>query len=215
MGLFLCNKKEKLNSSSIKFFNSNTSIKFALFYIFLILAFIPSSNNFQLSDLNNPELFIDEICSYNGHIEQKNKNNYTCTCQNEYQNDPNLNRKINNVTVQCSYEKKRRFITLFLSIFIPFGFDYLYLERIFIFLLIFTACLVMLIGNCFRFAISQNTNKYFQESKWNIAFIVFALIMIIWWIVNIILIGLGIIKDANGFDTVDDLDFLINLNTQN
>ena len=185
------------------------------FYFILVLTLIGLSYNFDLTDLNKPEMFIDEICSYNGYRNESIKNDVVCICQNEYQNDPNLNRKINNVTVQCSYEKKRRFITLFLSIFIPFGFDYLYLERIFIFLLIFSSCLVMLIGNCVRFAISQNTNKYFQESKWNIAFIIFALILIIWWIINIVLIGLGLIKDANGFETVDDLDFLINLNTQN
>ena len=144
-----------------------------------------------------------------------NNTNITCICQPEYVTNNPLNRTINGQQVQCSYEKKRRFITLFLSIFIPLGFDYMYLERTYSFILICLSCLTMLIGNCVRFAISNDTNKYFQESRWNIAFVVFAFIMIAWWILNIMLIFTGAMTDANSIETVDDLNFLINLNTQN
>ena len=172
---------------------------------------LPNILNFSIDDLNKPEMFADEICSYNG-VPIKSGNTIYCECQDEYANDtfsePRM--KINNVFVQCNYEKKRRFITLFLSIFLPFGMDYLYLGHYFYFALIFFACWFTLIGNCVRFAVSSHI-EYLKNKK-NLVFVIMAILMILWWVLNIALIWTGIIKDGYNVETVDDLDYLIRIN---
>lgn len=194
--------------------------KFISLIIFLCVC-LGCINNFKLDDLNGPDMFFDEICSYNGIMKKRSDINgktiYKCECQKEYTTLDKIyfNRTINGVNVECNYERKRRFIALFLSIFLPFGIDYLYLNRYFFFILIFVLCLTMSIGNCFRFAISQNTDDYFKESKWNIFFTVFAVAYLIFWVINIILIGTGTVTDSYSVETVPDLDFLVNLNTGN
>lgn len=181
-----------------------------IFYIFMFILII-YVNNFELEDLNSPVMFMDEICSYNGKINESS-NNWTCECQEEYSDLLPYSRKINNIPVQCTYEKKRRFIALFLSIFLPLGFDYLYLGRYFIFILILMMCLVTLFGNCYRFAVSPHHN--YLNNKINLIFVILALFMITLWVVNIALIWTGIVYDGNGIGTVNDIYFLININNQ-
>jgi hypothetical protein len=179
------------------------------FFLFLFLN-LPFIFNFSIDDLNKPEMFEDEICSYNGDA-VKSGDTIKCLCYEEYANDIfSTPRKINNVEVQCNYEKKRRFITLFLSIFLPFGMDYLYLGHYWLFALIFFACWFTLIGNCVRFAVSSHID--YLKNKKNFFFVVMALLMIIWWILNVVLIWTGIMTDGNGVETVDDIDYLIRLN---
>jgi hypothetical protein len=186
---------------------------FVFVCIYITLFIIPLYLNFSIKDLDSPYMFQDEICSYNGMI-NTDKSNVTwinCTCQDEFANDKsNPNKIINGVPVQCSYEKKRRFIALFLAIFLPFGVDYLYLGRYAIFVLTFLLCWITLIGNCFRFAVSSHTD-YLKNRK-NLLFISLAILMFIWWILNIVLIWTGIVTDGNGVETVNDLYFLININ---
>lgn len=168
--------------------------------------------NFSIEDLNNPRLFEDEICSYNG-IPDETKSNSTwvsCICEDEYANDFSENRTINGVQIQCNYEKKRRFIALFLSIFLPFGVDYLYLGHYWLFVLVFFACWFTLIGNCVRFAVTSHID--YLKNKKNLFFIIMALLMLMWWIINVALIWTGIITDAKGVKTVDDLYYLIKIN---
>jgi hypothetical protein len=181
--------------------------------IFTILFFIlPYVINFSIEDLNNPRLFEDEICSYNGAPDETLSNStwVNCTCQEEYTNDFSKNRSINGVPVQCGYEKKRRFIALFLSVFLPFGVDYLYLGHYWLFVLIFFACWFTLIGNCVRFAVTSH--KDYLKNEMNLFFVIMAILMLIWWILNVVLIWTGIITDGNGIKTVDDLYYLIKIN---
>lgn len=190
-----------------------TPFKKFLLIIFLIFLYIlPIYINFELSNLNSPTMFEDEICSYNGAANPKLSNDsfINCTCQSEYANVEPPIRFINKVPVQCSYEKKRRFIALFLSIFLPFGVDHLYLGRYLGFVLIFLTCWITILGNCFRFAVSPH-NNYFKNGV-NLLFLIMAIIMIIWWIINIVFIWIGIFKDGNGIETVNDLSFLLNIN---
>lgn len=166
----------------------------------------------QAVDFSLPIMFADEICSYNGQNIGNSTSNVTCLCYPDFTNDNNSNRTINGVKVQCSYEKKRRFIALFLSIFTPFGFDYLYLGRYYIFAIIFLICCFTLFGNCARFAVS-NHNNYF-ENKLNLLFAVLFIIMYLFTLVNVILVGTGLISDGNDEATVNDLYFLVNINNQ-
>jgi hypothetical protein len=186
-------------------------MKLKLFF-YLVLS-TSQTNNYNLRD---PELFKDEICSYNGNPGVGDKqisgfNDIICSCQQEFANDPDLDKTINGVNVQCSYERKRRFITLFLSIFLPFGFDYLYLGHYGIFLLIISFCFITLFGNCYRFAKTQHNESYIRN-KWNCIFLFFAFLVVCMWVINIILIWVGIVKDSNNIETVDDLYYLININ---
>jgi hypothetical protein len=185
-------------------------------YVFLICSVIVFAICTKIYDLSDPELFKDEICSYNGRPDviidpNGGFSQINCTCQDEFANDPRNTKSINNVSIQCSYERKRRFITLFLSIFLPFGFSYLYLGHFWIFLLVVCACFFTLIGNCYRFATTQQNENYFKN-KWNILFLLLALFLLISWIVNTILIWTGIVKDSNNIETIDDLYYLVNLN---
>lgn len=181
---------------------------------FLSLFILSSFYTVQSQSVNFslPIMFADEICSYNGVNIGTGNTNVTCACYEDFANDASSNRTINGVKVQCSYEKKRRFIALFLSIFTPLGFDYLYLGRYLIFAIIFLLCCATLFGNCARFAMSTNTNYF--EQKWNLFFIVLAITMVLFTIVNIIIIGTGLVTDGNNVATVSDLYFLVNINNQ-
>jgi hypothetical protein len=189
---------------------SFTYIRFILLTVIILISFLPLNNNFSLTDLDKASMFEDEICSYNGIPNSVNDTWVYCECQLEFSNDTALSRKINGVPVQCSYEKKRRFIALFLSIFLPVGVDHLYLGNYYFFIMIFFLCWLNLIGNCFRFAVSPHTD--YLKNRINLLFVILATVMTIWWIINIALIWSGNFKDGNGVETVDDLNFLINLN---
>lgn len=186
----------------------NTFMKI-LFYSFLIYIYLfPFYVNFSIEDLKKASMFEDEICSYNGETRVSNDTVVECICNKEYtnENNPAKKRIINNNYVQCSYPKKRRFIAFFLAIFIPIGLDHLYLNNYWIFALIFLSCWFTIIGNCFRFAVSNRGD--YLKNKYNILFVVLGIFMSIWWIINIILIAQGIFKDGNNIDTVEDLSFL-------
>jgi TM2 domain-containing membrane protein YozV len=186
-------------------------MKIQFFYLLFHYCYT-ANKNYNLKD---PELFKDEICSYNGipnmYPSTTGFNDIVCDCQEEFAHDPNFNKTINGVKVQCSYEKKRRFITLFLSIFLPFGLNYLYLGHFGIFFVVISICFITIFGNCYRFAQTQHNESYFKN-KWNIFFSILAIFIITFWIMDIILIWVGIVKDSNNIETVDDLYYLVNLN---
>ena len=108
--------------------------------IFFLIAF---SQNLQ--NLNHPNYFKDEICSFHG-VPIENNNKINCICFEGYENIKNEKRKINDNIIQCNHEKKKRSITLFFSIFIPIGFDYLYLEKYYAFIIIFILSLFIIFG---------------------------------------------------------------------
>jgi hypothetical protein len=181
-------------------------------FLFFILN-LASIYNFSIDDLNNPAMFQDEICSYNGVPDPSKSNNkwIDCICQDEYTTFY-LSSKIyiNNVPVQCNYQKKRRYIALFLAIFLPFGMDYLYLGYYWLSAIIFFLCWFTLIGNCVRFAVTTHID--YMKNKRNLFFVIMGILMIFWWTINIILIWTGIMTDGNGIQTVNDMYYLININ---
>ena len=98
-------------------------------------------------------------------------------------------RKINNYDVDCSYQLKSRLITFVLSLIVPLGIDYFYLEYYSIFFLIF-------------FNVDKNFEK--KYTKFKLAIIIIDLIFLGFYIINSILQGTGVIKDKNGFQTISD-----------
>ena len=193
----------------------NLILIITLFY-FGNISNIKSLNNEDLSQIG---MFIDEICSYNNDHRSdfeiiKNVSNasqitnVSCTCKREYANETSP-RTINGVPVQCGYERKRMFIAFFLAVFLPFGFDYLYLGWFWIFILILMFCCITIFGNCYRFTVFTETNYF--KNEWNLFFCVLALIALVWWIINIFLIVTGRILDSNRIEIMSDLNLLLQI----
>lgn len=183
---------------------------FLTIIIFILGVILQGYRSFQIQELSSPHLFIDEICSYNG---KKNETastdkNITCDCADEY-TTLDSDRYINNVKIQCNYFKKRQFLAVFLSIFIPFGFNYLYLEQYLLFVLIFFLCCTAIVGNCIRFTISSHKNYF--KNKINLLFSIIGAAAVVIWILNIILMCLGVVTDGNSKEMFRDLYFLFNV----
>lgn len=163
-------------------------------------------SNYSLKDLNNPEFFVDQICSNRYTDYTLINNTILCNCSNNYATLPNNSFKINDNLVQCSYMKKKRYVTLFYSIFVPFGLDYLYLRHYFLFIVILLISGFALISNCYRFIFSKS--KDYLSDKSNCFYVGIGVIAIIFWIINIFMMGFGMITDEKGFETVSDLYLL-------
>lgn len=187
----------------------------AITFILIILILLDSINAFNIEYLNDPNLFVDEICSYNGSKNSSLSNDtyIKCDCNDEYANDPNESGEINGVPIQCSYFRKRKFITVFFSIFLPFGIEYLYLEHYLYFGFIFVLCCTSIIGNCIRFTVSSGQEKYLKN-KVNVIFLLLLLVMIIFNVINIILMFIGVVSDGNHVEVLDDLHLLVNIQTE-
>ena len=72
--------------------------------------------------------------------------------------------------IQCSYERKSKFYTIFLSLCIPFGFNFLYLERYVGFSISFIMSLITLSLNIIVFIINYRINIGSKETKIQIRF---------------------------------------------
>ena len=104
--------------------------------------------------LDNAYIYRNEICSYNGiPIYNSSTNEVVCECNEKYANEQRKNKLkyINGHLIQCSYERKSRVVAIFLALCIPFGFDFLYLERYIIFSIVFTVIIIMLVSNIIIF----------------------------------------------------------------
>ena len=176
--------------------------------LFLIMnSFICLVCNINLDILNDPKYFVDQICSNKYKNATINNRTVICNCDENYGNSTDDN-YINGQKIQCSYPRKRRFIALFYSIFLPFGIDYIYIGQYIPFLIILFFCCFTIIGNCYMFSISQSTNYF--DSKSNLFFATLAVLLVIWWIINIFLTAFGVVKDSHGYSTISDLYMLLN-----
>jgi hypothetical protein len=198
------------------FKNKRSPNKFILVFMIIIVIEIlyDSLNAIDINYLKKPSLFVDEICSYNGVVDTKasNETSIKCICNPEYADDPKEEGLINGVKIQCSYFRKRKFITVFFSIFLPFGVEYLYLEHYYYFAIIFIMCCTAIVGNCIRFTVSSGQEKYFKN-KLNLFFFILLIVMIIFSIINVILMFIGV-KDGNKVEVLDDLHLLVNIQTE-
>ena len=142
---------------------------------------------------------------------------------------------INGKLIQCSYEKKRRFLSFFLAGICPLGLDYFYLGHYYIFIIIFIIAIIIFILNIISFILNYKINKKNEEikrqqklKKANKKFIisniteindkcvnsfskatnVLTVLLLIYWIVNFIMQGIGHISDVNNVPTENDMGYL-------
>ena len=93
-------------------------MKFLILYIILILS--EEEIVIDRKYVENPMLYKNEICSYNGSPYQnldneKNKVKIECTCYSSYVDEPREDHKkyVGDQLVHCSYKRKKRFTTFF------------------------------------------------------------------------------------------------------
>jgi len=118
--------------------------------------------------IENPILYKNEICSYNGSPKVVSNDTIQCTCYSSFTDEPreNYRKFIGNQLVQCSYKRKKRFTTFFLAGLIPMGFDYLYLELYGYFCIVFISFLLMVISQIVCFILSYKLKEMYEDSKY-------------------------------------------------
>lgn len=198
--------------------------KFFFGFSTVLIFILTYSNSYSKVDLNDTSLFLNEICSYNGVPKKDSSSNAVkCTCFDDY-DTVDESKTINGIPIQCNYQRRRRFIALFLSVFVPLGVDYLYLCNYWAFCIIFLVVFFVCIGNCYLLIESQHDlsqskeekkRNLFQDqisfTKTRIIFLILGALLIVFYITNIILIATGVIKDGNGISTINDLNYLYKL----
>ena len=188
--------------------------------------------------LKDTQSIINEICSHNGipKIDEETKQ-IICTCEEKYANEPREKYKkyINGHFIQCSYEKKRRFLTFFLAAICPLGLDYFYLGHYSIFSIVFTLCILIIAFNIISFVLNYKINKKNEEikrqnklkkanKKFNFQIIaeindkcvniftkvtnVLTFLFILFWFYNFIIQGLGKNLDINDIPTENDMGYI-------
>ena len=188
--------------------------------------------------LKDTQSIINEICSHNGipKIDEETKQ-IICTCEEKYANEPREKYKkyVNGHFIQCSYEKKRRFLTFFLAAICPLGLDYFYLGHYSIFSIVFTLCILIIAFNIISFVLNYKINKKNEEikrqnklkkanRKFNIQMIAeindrcvniftkvtnaLTFILLIFWAFNLIFQALGKVLDKNNIPTENDMGYI-------
>jgi len=208
-----------------------------LIYIILLLNFKKIKSFSINSILDDAYNYRNELCSFNGiPTYNPSTNEVICNCYEKYANEPRKNKLkyINGHLIQCSYERKSRVFVIFLALCLPFGFDFLYLERYTIFSIFFIVLVIMLMSNIVIFILNYNINRKKTDTKMQRRFnkmfnrdrkeiihednkcikclgLVAKLLAInhlIYMIVDISLHLLGKIPDANKVQTENDFKYL-------
>ena len=117
--------------------------------------------------IENPILYRNILCSYNGSPKVVSNDTVECTCYSSYTDEPREDYKkyIGNQMVHCSYKKKKRFTTFFLAGLMPLGLDYLYLEHYGYFFIVFLSFLLYIISQIVCFILSYKVKEMYEESK--------------------------------------------------
>ena len=216
-------------------------------FLLYIIKLTPSYSYDANEILSNSSNYKYILCSGNGEPFYNYSNNEViCTCKEGFTNEPDGEKKIslNGHLIQCSYKRKSRFTTLFYSLCLPFGFDFLYLERYKIFALIFCFIFITITLNIVTFILNykmnlknkenkfqnkmkkqrnfdDNKNEKSEEKKYKIIKIlkiigIIGLLMhIIYMITVIILHVMGYIHDYYGVKTENDLNYLFQRSSYN
>ena len=193
-----------------------------------------STNEF----LQDKSLYYNEICSHNGYPKlEQDTNKIICICEEKYANEPREKYKkyINGQFIQCSYKKKRRFLTFFLAGICPLGLDYLYLGYYYYFLTLFIVTISIVVFNIISLVLNYKIDKKKEElkrqqkfKKGNKKFVisniteindrcvnsfskatkVLTFLLLLFWLYNFIMQGLGMTSDANNIPTENDMGYL-------
>ena len=137
---------------------------------FLSILFIKSQygQRFTREMIEDPKLYKNEICSYNG-IPEIDNDKIFCHCYASYVNEPNEKKVkyINGQMVQCSYQKKKRFKTFFLAGILPMGFDLFYLGYKLYFSIVFIAIIIVIANNIIHFYLTYQLDEKQEEKHKN------------------------------------------------
>ena len=133
----------------------------------LILFKLKTLVSFPDTFLQNPSLYANELCSYNGKPSYNSTSKeVTCKCKDKFADEPRKDKiqKINEHIIHCSYERKSRFMAVFLCLCLPFGIDFFYLKRYSIFTLVFSLCIIHLSCNIILFYVDYRINLLKKET---------------------------------------------------
>ena len=205
-----------------------------LIYIFICIKKAFSS----LENITNIKYYMNQICSYNGIPTLNVSNNTViCSCEDKYVNEPREEEKkyIHNQFIQCSYRKKKRFTAFFLAAITPFGLDYFYLGHYIYFIIIALINATIIVFNFISIVLNYQLEKKNEEAKrqmklkkntnkfdirnlaelndrcvknFNLTSKILIIFMILFWYGNVIIQGIGILKDNNGVPTENDMGYL-------
>jgi len=142
-----------------------------MYYFFLIFILLKKTKEqiiINKTYVENPLLYKNEICSYNGNPNIINQTHIECSCYTSYVDEPreDYQKYVGNQIVHCSYKKKKRFTTFFLAGLAPMGFDYYYLGHYLYFCIILFGFILLVISHIISFLLSYKLKEMYEESKY-------------------------------------------------
>lgn len=209
-----------------------------IFLIFIIiLTFIKNAFS-SLENITNIKYYMNQICSYNGIPNIIDTNNTViCSCEDKYANEPRESEKkyIHNQFIQCTYRKKKRFTAFFLAAITPFGLDFLYLGYFIYFIIIAVINFTIIVFNFISIVLNYQLEKKNEEAKrklklkkntnkfdirnlaelndrcvknFNLTSKILIIFLLLFWISNAFIQGMGFLNDINGVPTENDMGYL-------
>ena len=209
-----------------------------IFLIFIIiLTFIKNAFS-SLENITNIKYYMNQICSYNGVPNIIDSNNTViCSCEDKYANEPRESEKkyIHNQFIQCTYRKKKRFTAFFLAAITPFGLDFFYLGYIIYFIIIAVINFTIIVFNFISIVLNYQLEKKNEEAKrklklkkntnkfdirnlaelndrcvknFNLTSKILIIFLLLFWISNAFIQGMGFLNDNNGVPTENDMGYL-------
>ncbi|MCQ2821240.1 MAG: hypothetical protein MJ252_28610, partial [archaeon] len=140
-------------------------------FIFLLLIFlIKGIFNYQFNESQSITFaqklfFAKKICTYQGKpIIDFVRETITCDC-NEGHKTIDLDEDILGFKIQCSYDLKKRSITFFLALLIPFGLDFFYLGHYWIASILLVLVLFSIIFIVFTIYYSSKYRDNYEKIK--------------------------------------------------
>ena len=209
-----------------------------IFLIFIIiLTFIKNAFS-SLENITNIKYYMNQICSYNGVPNIIDSNNTViCSCEDKYANEPRESEKkyIHNQFIQCTYRKKKRFTAFFLAAITPFGLDFCYLGYFIYFIIIAVINFTIIVFNFISIVLNYQLEKKNEEAKrklklkkntnkfdirnlaelndrcvknFNLTSKILIIFLLLFWISNAFIQGMGFLNDNNGVPTENDMGYL-------
>ena len=209
-----------------------------IFLIFIIiLTFIKNAFS-SLENITNIKYYMNQICSYNGVPNIIDSNNTViCSCEDKYANEPRESEKkyIHNQFIQCTYRKKKRFTAFFLAAITPFGLDFSYLGYFIYFIIIAVINFTIIVFNFISIVLNYQLEKKNEEAKrklklkkntnkfdirnlaelndrcvknFNLTSKILIIFLLLFWISNAFIQGMGLLNDINGVPTENDMGYL-------
>ena len=205
-----------------------------LIYIFICIKNAFSS----LENITNIKYYMNQICSYNGVPNIIDSNNTViCSCEDKYANEPRESEKkyIHNQFIQCTYRKKKRFTAFFLAAITPFGLDFSYLGYFIYFIIIAVINFTIIVFNFISIVLNYQLEKKNEEAKrklklkkntnkfdirnlaelndrcvknFNLTSKILIIFLLLFWISNAFIQGMGFLNDINGVPTENDMGYL-------